>query len=619
MKKGILFIFILFLAMFMIGCGGETPEVPDEPSKPDEPDKPVVEEKKEFTVGEDSLTLELGEEKTLTITKDGDFTLTLVSSDDSVATVDQNGKVKALKAGTCKITISVEDNKKEVNVTVNTPVLTLTGKNKMTATESQKLEYTITSKLVETINWESSDTSIATVDDKGNVKALKGGSVVITATAMTSNVSHSITIEVEEVKVDPESVELTINCENVYLDSELKVIAKVLPEGASQEVTFSCPAANRATIDEEGNVTILKSGKFNVICASKENPNIKATISINVFDYIDPEKFINSIHIANPLTDIVTAYGFGPIMASAGLNQINYKQALAGSVSKILWSKLVVTQMIAPEGSGGRPGGIKENLYITVHDTATALTWTDTGVKATSDEDAKITISSDNYWVVNDIKTNVKQTVTRADGTYPTTANLPHTGVNQKIGENGNYFIANVYWNNTYKVLSNRGGNLNSIGIETCVNYGTDLHLTWATTAKLIGTRLLPLNALTPYAVKQHNTFSGKDCPMAMRHANLWEYFMELVWAEYTLYTEFKDFTFKFTSNNPDIIGESGQIIKFPEVETEVTYSIQVTKKDGTYDKTFTFKSVVPAMIKDHQLGDGSDLYFYMQRRAEQR
>ena len=668
MQKGILFIFILFLAMFMIGCGGETPEVPDEPSKPDEPDKPVVEEKKEFTVGEDSLTLELGEEKTLTITKDGDFTLTLVSSDDSVATVDQNGKVKALKAGTCKITISVEDNKKEVNVTVNTPVLTLTGKNKMTATESQKLEYTITSKLVETINWESSDTSIATVDDKGNVKALKGGSVVITATAMTSNVSHSITIEVEEVKVDPESVELTINCENVYLDSELKVIAKVLPEGASQEVTFSCPAANRATIDEEGNVTILKSGKFNVICASKENPNIKATISINVFDYIDPEKFINSIHIANPLTDIVTAYGFGPIMASAGLNQINYKQALAGSVSKILWTKLVVTQMIAPEGSGGRPGGIKENLYITVHDTATThshgdalhhanyvyngsgsyhytvgsdkayqmipdnevahhagdgvtvpVTWTDTGVKATNNLPAKITISSDNYWVVNDIKTNVKQTVTRADGTYPTTANLPHTGVNQKIGENGNYFIANVYWNNTYKVLSNRGGNLNSIGIETCVNYGTDLHLTWATTAKLIGTRLLPLNALTPYAVKQHNTFSGKDCPMAMRHANLWEYFMELVWAEYTLYTEFKDFTFKFTSNNPDIIGESGQIIKFPEVETEVTYSIQVTKKDGTYDKTFTFKSVVPAMIKEHQLGDGSDLYFYMQRRAEQR
>ena len=109
MKKGILFIFILFLAMFMIGCGGETPEVPDEPSKPDEPDKPVIEEKKEFTVGEDSLTLELGEEKTLTITKDGDFTLTLVSSDDSVASVDQNGKVKALKAGTCKITISIDD------------------------------------------------------------------------------------------------------------------------------------------------------------------------------------------------------------------------------------------------------------------------------------------------------------------------------------------------------------------------------------------------------------------------------------------------------------------------------------------------------------------------------
>lgn len=38
MKKGILFIFILFLVMFMIGCGGETPEIPDEPNKPVEPE-----------------------------------------------------------------------------------------------------------------------------------------------------------------------------------------------------------------------------------------------------------------------------------------------------------------------------------------------------------------------------------------------------------------------------------------------------------------------------------------------------------------------------------------------------------------------------------------------------
>ena len=38
MKKRILFIFILFLAMFMIGCGGETPEIPDEPNKPVEPE-----------------------------------------------------------------------------------------------------------------------------------------------------------------------------------------------------------------------------------------------------------------------------------------------------------------------------------------------------------------------------------------------------------------------------------------------------------------------------------------------------------------------------------------------------------------------------------------------------
>ena len=675
MKKSILFIFIMFLSLIAIGCGGN--ETPDG----NENEEPACGEVTNTFTVESSVTLELGETKTLAITKDGTFDLEYSSSDDSIVTVE-NGKVTAKKVGNATISVSIKDdpsNKKEVSVEVKTPVLELQGEEEMLANESQELKYTISSKLVETITWLSSDTTIATVDDKGNVTAIKGGNVIITAKAETSGVSAAITINVKETYVAPQSIEISVNVETVYLDSEVKLTAKVLPEGAKQAVVWESPNAARATIDEEGNLTILKDGKLTIRCSSKENSDIKKSITIEVLDYIDPEKFFNSIHVEKPLTQIVTVYGWGAIMASAGLNQVDYKQALAGGVSKVFWEKLTINDMIVPEGASNRPGTVTKKYYITVHDTATThshtfaydqadyvytggggtswhysvgsravwrqipdnevayhagdgtgtpLTWTDTGIKATSDEPAKITISSDGYWEVNGTKTELKAPQVpiqyysngwQTSG-YRTARNsdLPYTGINNIVGENGNYFMGNVWWSQSYQTLSNRGGNLNSIGIETCVNYGSDVYLTWATTAKLIGTRLLPLNGLTPSAVKQHNTFSGKDCPMTMRHADLWPYFMEMVTAEYTLYTQFKDFNITFTSNNPDIVDNSGQIIKFPEVETEVTYTIQVTKKDGSYNKTFTYTSIIPAMIKEHALADGTDLYYYMAHRDEQ-
>lgn len=140
------------------------------------------------------------------------------------------------------------------------------------------------------------------------------------------------------------------------------------------------------------------------------------------------------------------------------------------------------------------------------------------------------------------------------------------------------------------------------------------------TLAQLIGTRLLPKNNLKPTDVKQHNTFSGKDCPETLRHANLWNYFISMVEAEYALYTKFNNFNITFTSNNPELVCETGQIIKFPDVATEVTYTIHVQKKDGTYDKTFTYTSTIPAKVTDTSLIGKEDLYYYMtpEARAKQ-
>ena len=487
--------------------------------------------------------------------------------------------------------------------------------------------------------------------------------ISITAEAMTSKVKGTITIEIEQVIVNPESIKIETNSEKVYLDTPLKLKATVLPTGANQEVIWSTTNTSRATIDEEGNVTILKSGKIVIKCVSKENENIKASITIEVLDYIDPEAFFNSIHVERPLNNLVKAIGWGPIKAADGLTQVHYNTILAGAVSLITWNKplYVNENFIVPKGNNTRPGTIREVKYITVHDTATThshttaynlasglhyggndaswhyscgdgivfqsipdnevayhagdgtkvpLEFTDTGIKATGPSAAKVTISKDGYWELNGIKSNIQAPL--AGSRIANNSDLPYTGINNYVGENGNYWISNTWWSSTYQTVSNRGGNLNSIGIESCVNYGCDLYRVWMTLAQLIGTRLLPQNHIKPTDVKQHNTFSGKDCPETMRHADLWDYFIKMVEAEYTLYTKLSDFNITFTSNNPELICETGQIINFPEVDTEVTYTIHVQKKDGSYDKTLTYKSIVPAKVTNARLIGNEDLYYYM-------
>lgn len=650
-KKKFFYFVFCFLALFLMACN----------ENPDPTIKPVEDG---FELKDVNIVLELGETKTLNIS--GNSTnLVYVSEKPDIVKVE-NGMLTALKAGETKIIVSlanVEDSEKEVIVKVNEPTLTISGNEKMLSNESQTLKYNLSSKLVETINWVSSDISIATVDDKGNVKAIKGGTVVISAEAMTSKVKASITIEIEQSYVKPESIKLEKNMEEVYADSELKIKATVLPAGASQDVVFSTTNASRSTIDEEGNVTIIKGGKIVIKCYSKEDENVKASITIDVADFIDPEKFFNSIHMANPLNNKVLAIGFGPIKEADGLTQKHYYTILAGAVTLITWNKdlYVNENYFAPAKSNPRPGIVREVKYITVHDTATThshttafnlannltsssnttswhyscgsgivfqsipdnevayhagdgtavpLEFTDTGIKAEGTKAAKVTISKDGYFELNGQKSNIL--APKAGNRIATNADLPYTGINNYVGENGNYYLSNTWWSSTYQTVSNRGGNLNSIGIESCVNYGCDLYRVWMTLAQLIGTRLLPQNHLLPTDVKQHNTFSGKDCPETMRHANLWDHFMTMVEAEYTLYTKFNDFNITFTSNNPELVCETGQIIKFPESDTEVTYTIHVQKKDGSYDKTFTYTSIVPAKVTDTALYGSEDLYYYM-------
>ena len=144
-----------------------------------------------------------------------------------------------------------------------------------------------------------------------------------------------------------------------------------------------------------------------------------------------------------------------------------------------------------------------------------------------------------------------------------------------------------VYHSKSYDKDSITGGNLNSVGIETCVNYGSDYTKTMRNTAKLVAELLIEFN-LNLSAIKQHNAFSGKDCPMTMRHAHRWEEFIELVDIEYFGKTELKDVKFTWKSLTPEFLDDTGAIIK--HINGQVV-KYEVTVEDNGVSKTYQFSS----------------------------
>jgi len=105
------------------------PDDPDKPVDPDDPDKPVDPDKPEpnpnagITLDKTQISLKQGETATLKATYiplyDTDSkTVTFRSSSDKVATVDQNGKITAVSAGSAVITVTAGSFSASCTVTV---------------------------------------------------------------------------------------------------------------------------------------------------------------------------------------------------------------------------------------------------------------------------------------------------------------------------------------------------------------------------------------------------------------------------------------------------------------------------------------------------------------------
>jgi uncharacterized protein YjdB len=154
------------------------------------------------TLDKNSLDMIKGESARLTATVNPsdatDKTVTWTSSDSYVARVS-NGLVEAVGGGSAVITVNASGKTATCSVTVTVPVSSISlDKSSVTLKQNETVQLTASvspsDATDKTVTWTSSNTTVATVDSTGKVKALKEGSAVITAKAGDKTATCSITV-----------------------------------------------------------------------------------------------------------------------------------------------------------------------------------------------------------------------------------------------------------------------------------------------------------------------------------------------------------------------------------------------------------------------------------------
>lgn len=154
------------------------------------------------------LTLYIGEESIITASvkpSDADDQgVTWSSNYPDIASVDENGTVTAVSNGIAIITATTDDGGRTDNctVTVKTHVsgVSLSASSVTIAVdETVTLTATVspTDASNQSVTWTSGDTSIATVDEDGNVVGIAAGATTITVTTDDQDETASCDVTVE--------------------------------------------------------------------------------------------------------------------------------------------------------------------------------------------------------------------------------------------------------------------------------------------------------------------------------------------------------------------------------------------------------------------------------------
>lgn len=208
------------------------------------------------------------------------------TSDNSVATVDANGKVTAVGNGDATVFVSSADGgfTAYCNVSVTTSVSGLSLHPSEFTLEaigsSFIIEPVVSPEDASDISvvWKSEDAKVVSVSSDGTVTAVGPGTAAVTATTNDGSFTSSCTVTVkspaQHISLDKTSLKL--------LEGESgKLTATVYPLNSTQKVlTWVSDAPEVASVDGEGNVTARKAGTATVTVKVAENVTAVCKVTV---------------------------------------------------------------------------------------------------------------------------------------------------------------------------------------------------------------------------------------------------------------------------------------------------------------------------------------------------
>ena len=222
----------------------------------------------EMTIGE---TLQLS--ASITPSNMTDLSISWTSSKQSVATVTDQGLVKALAEGRTTIKANVGGKMAACIVTVKKEVIAVTSvsldKNSISLAkgESETLVATVTpaNATNKKVTWTSSAPSVASVDSDGKVNAIASGNATITAKAGDMQATCAVT-----VTIPVQSISLNISKLTLIKGQSETLVATIDPADATVGTpTWSSSNTNIASV-ENGKVTAVGGGNATITVKAGE-------------------------------------------------------------------------------------------------------------------------------------------------------------------------------------------------------------------------------------------------------------------------------------------------------------------------------------------------------------
>ena len=224
--------------------------------------------------------------KTLTLTPTvypsslTDKSVTWKSSDESIATVTSEGKVKGIKYGTATITCT--SNATGLSTTCKVTV-GLVKPDKSNATIEKGTTLTLKPTVYpssledKSVTWTSSAKSIATVSSSGKVKGIKAGTATITCTSVATGLKATCKVTVINGTV-------TLNKTEAFIEKGKTTTLKATLTPTTLEdmsVTWTSSDKTVATVSSSGKVKGVGYGTATITCTSVAT-GVSATCQVTI-------------------------------------------------------------------------------------------------------------------------------------------------------------------------------------------------------------------------------------------------------------------------------------------------------------------------------------------------